>query len=136
MTERLELSSMAPAERKKQVRFAVKAPASPDVDERLLEDLHELCEVQESSTAFILVHSHTKTQAQVVADEEACQKAGGGGGARLRLADSKLRHWSELQHDIWEKQQTTTYHLVQKEHCNIPLLTPVIITDCLHRKRM
>jgi hypothetical protein len=41
-TERIELSSAAPAERKKQMRFTLEAPASPSVDERLLEQLHEL----------------------------------------------------------------------------------------------
>jgi KUP system potassium uptake protein len=44
------------------VRFTVEAPASPGVDERLLEELHELCEVRESDTTFILGHSHVKTK--------------------------------------------------------------------------
>jgi KUP system potassium uptake protein len=62
MTGRIELSSAAPAERKKQVRFAVEAPVSPGVDERLLEELHKLCEARESITAFILRHSHMKAK--------------------------------------------------------------------------
>jgi KUP system potassium uptake protein len=62
MTGRIELSSAASAERKKQVRFTVEAPASPGVDEHLLEELHELCEVRESDTTFILGHSHVKTK--------------------------------------------------------------------------
>jgi KUP system potassium uptake protein len=59
---RIELSAAAPAERKKRVRFAVEAPASPGVDEGVLGELHELCEAQESGTAFILGHSHVKTK--------------------------------------------------------------------------
>jgi KUP system potassium uptake protein len=86
MTERLELSSMALAERKKQVRFAVKAPASPDVDERLLEDLHELCEVQESSTAFILVHSHTRRhKPKSSLKKKLAKKLGEGGGGTAQV---------------------------------------------------
>jgi KUP system potassium uptake protein len=53
-TGRIELSSVAPAERKKHVRFTMEAPTSPGVDEHLLEELHELCEERESGTAFIL----------------------------------------------------------------------------------
>jgi hypothetical protein len=59
-TGRIELSSVAPAERKKHVRFAMEAPASPSMDEHLMEELYELCEVRESGTAFILRHSHVK----------------------------------------------------------------------------
>ncbi|GJN10680.1 hypothetical protein PR202_ga28795 [Eleusine coracana subsp. coracana] len=49
----------------KKVRFAVEsppAPASPGVDERVLEELHELCEAREAGTAFILGHSHVKAK--------------------------------------------------------------------------
>jgi KUP system potassium uptake protein len=60
-TRRSELSSTALAERKKQVRFAVEAPAEPRHG-WALEELHELCEAQESGTAFILGHSHVKTK--------------------------------------------------------------------------
>ncbi|TVU37233.1 hypothetical protein EJB05_10536 [Eragrostis curvula] len=49
---------------RKQVRFAVEAaaPASPGVDERVLAELHELCEAREAGTAFILGHSHVQTK--------------------------------------------------------------------------
>jgi len=32
------------------------------VDERVLEELHELCEAREAGTAFILGHSHVQTK--------------------------------------------------------------------------
>ncbi|GJN33423.1 hypothetical protein PR202_gb22021 [Eleusine coracana subsp. coracana] len=65
----IELAAAAAAARnnknKKKVRFAVEsppAPASPGVDERVLEELHELCEAREAGTAFILGHSHVKAK--------------------------------------------------------------------------
>uniref|UniRef100_A0A0A9CZ47 Potassium transporter n=1 Tax=Arundo donax TaxID=35708 RepID=A0A0A9CZ47_ARUDO len=63
-TNGIELAAAAPAPAmKKQVRFAVEsAPRSPGVDERVLEELHELCEARESGTAFILGHSHVQTK--------------------------------------------------------------------------
>ncbi|RCV14510.1 hypothetical protein SEVIR_2G445100v4 [Setaria viridis] len=59
----IELAAAAPAI-KKQVRFAVEsaAPRSPGVDERVLEELQELCEAREAGTAFILGHSHVQTK--------------------------------------------------------------------------
>lgn len=45
----------------KKVRFVLEA-ASPDVDKRVLEELHELCEAREAGTAFILGHSHVQTK--------------------------------------------------------------------------
>ncbi|CAL5061036.1 unnamed protein product [Urochloa decumbens] len=58
---------MAPAPKTKRVRFAVeesrRSPAAGgEVDERVLEELHELCEARESGTAFILGHSHVQTK--------------------------------------------------------------------------
>jgi KUP system potassium uptake protein len=83
MTGRIELSSTAPAERKKHVRFAVEALASPGMNERLLEELHELCEMRESDTAFILGHSHVKTKPGSSLKKHA-KKLGGGGGEEAR----------------------------------------------------
>ncbi|XP_062187442.1 probable potassium transporter 9 [Phragmites australis] len=58
----IELAAPAPAI-KKHVRFAVECrPRSPGVDERVLEELRELCEAREAGTAFILGHSHVQTK--------------------------------------------------------------------------
>jgi len=57
----IELAAAAPAI-KKQVRFAATPCRSPGVDERVLEELHELCEAREAGTAFILGHSHVQTK--------------------------------------------------------------------------
>jgi KUP system potassium uptake protein len=85
-TGRIELSSAAPAERKKHVRFT---PVSPGVDEHLLEELHELCEARESGTAFILGHSHVKMKPGSSLLKKLAKKLW---GPRPKLADSKLCH--------------------------------------------
>jgi len=64
----IELAAAPPAIIRKQVRFAVESAAtcrrSPGgvADERVLEELHELCEAREAGTAFILGHSHVQTK--------------------------------------------------------------------------
>jgi hypothetical protein len=48
------------------------------VDERLLEELHELCEARESDTAFILGHSHVKMKPGSSLLKKLAKKLGGG----------------------------------------------------------
>ncbi|RLM85709.1 potassium transporter [Panicum miliaceum] len=57
----IELAAAPAPAIKKQVRFAVES-RSPGVDERVLEELRELCEAREAGTAFILGHSHVQTK--------------------------------------------------------------------------
>jgi hypothetical protein len=81
-TRRSELSSTALAERKKQVRFAVEAPASPDVDERL-----------RSCTGV----RHGLYPGALTREDEAWivkRLAKKLGRPRPRLADGKLHHWA------------------------------------------
>jgi hypothetical protein len=61
----------APSVVKKEARFLVASPRSPDVDENMLEELHELCEAREADTAFIMEHSACGDQARVVTAQEA-----------------------------------------------------------------
>jgi KUP system potassium uptake protein len=71
--DNIEVATVPPAPSvvKKQARFLVASPRSPDVDENMLEKLHELCEAREAGTAFIMEHSACGDQAQVVTAEEA-----------------------------------------------------------------
>ncbi|AQK92406.1 serine/threonine protein kinase 3 [Zea mays] len=63
--------SPVPAVVKKQARFLVASPRSPDVNETMMEELHELCEAREAGTAFIMEHSACGDQARVVTAQEA-----------------------------------------------------------------
>nr|CAB3455326.1 unnamed protein product [Digitaria exilis] len=62
----IELSATAAAGAvRKQVRFAVEMPrrsGGGGVEERVVEELREVCEAREAGTAFILGHSHVQTK--------------------------------------------------------------------------
>jgi hypothetical protein len=68
----IEVATVPPAPSVvKEARFLVASPRSPDVDENMLEELHELCEAREAGTAFIMEHSACGDQARVVTAQEA-----------------------------------------------------------------
>ncbi|KAF8775095.1 hypothetical protein HU200_004977 [Digitaria exilis] len=59
----MELAAAATGAVRKQVRFAVEMPRrSGGVEERMVEELREVCEAREAGTAFILGHSHVQTK--------------------------------------------------------------------------
>jgi hypothetical protein len=69
--DNIEVATVPPAPSivKKQARFLVASPRSPN--ENMLEELHELCEAREAGTAFIIEHSACGDQDRVVTAQEA-----------------------------------------------------------------